>query len=100
MCARARAGAYVCVCASMCVCVCVCVRVYVCICACVCVSICVSVCEKVLAQRIDYCHYTIWAHQGTESRVTTFRSETHNVSSVPKSLCNMLVSLRESSHGA
>ena len=74
----------------------------VCVCVCCVVSCCVaSVGEKVLARRIRHRDYTIWTtHQGIESRVTTFRFETHNVSSVAKSLCNKTVSLSKSSHSA
>ena len=47
--------------------------------------------KYVLAQRIRNRDYTIWTtHQGTESRATTFRSETYDVSSVPKSLYNLV----------
>ena len=48
---------------------------YACVFVCVCVRVCVlSMIEKVLAQRIRYCHYTMWmTHQGPEFRVTTFR---------------------------
>ena len=82
---------------------CMSVSVYVCVGECVCVCLggsvrrsqCVcdlSVGEKVLARRIRYGDYTIWmTHQETESRVTAFRSETYNVSSVPKSLCSKTV---------
>ena len=53
----------------------------------------VPMAEKVLAQMIRYCAYTIWmTHQGTESRVTAFRSEIY------KSLCNKTVSFSKSSH--
>ena len=56
---------------------------------CVCV---LSIGEQVPAQRSRYCDYTIWTvHQGTESTTRTFRSETYNASSVPKSLCNKIV---------
>ena len=44
--------------------------------------------SKVLAQRIRHRDYTIsMTHQGTETRVTTFHSETCNVSSVCLCLC-------------
>ena len=88
-CVRAFVRAYVCVC-------CVRVRAYVLVsscapsatsfglvCLCVCRSaVCFSsfICMYVLAQRIRYRDYTIWVtHQGIESRITTFRSETYNV---------------------
>ena len=44
--------------------------------------------ELVLAQRIRYRGYTIWTtHQGTESGVTNFHSETYNVSCVCVCVC-------------
>ena len=43
--------------------------------------------DNVLAQKIQYCDYTIGTtQQGTESRVKTY-----NISSVPKSLCKKTV---------
>ena len=74
-------------------------RVSVYMCVCVCVFVCVlSADEEVPAQRIRHRDYTIWTtYQGTEYRVTTFSSETYNISSVPKS---QTVSLGKSSHGA
>ena len=56
--------------------------------------------DYVLAQRIQYCDYTLWmTHQGTESRVPTFRSDEYNISSVPKSSRNKTVSVSKSFPG-
>ena len=49
-----------------------CVRVCVFVCVCV-----VSMGDNALVQRIQFFDYTIWTtHQGTESKITSFRSET------------------------
>ena len=71
------------------------------VCACVCVCVCGDSNRENTGKRIRYRHLNIWTTRlGTESRIRSFLSEKHNVSSVLKSLCNETVSLNKSSHSA